>query len=224
VAAYRTAGILPAALVNYLAMLGWNPGDEDEPVRLDDMVGRFALEDVSRNPAIFDRDKLEWLNGVYVRELPQDRFVDEVQPLVEAELGRSLDGDETATLRAIGPMIQERTRLLPEATTQVRFLFVDELEYDPDSWNQVMTNDEVPAVLTEAARRLGEIDPFTTAAIEASLRAMLEDLGLGARKGFQPIRVAVSGSTVSPPLFESIEALGRERTLQRLADARSRLA
>lgn len=224
VAAYRDKGILPQALVNYLGMLGWNPGDEDEPVTLDEMVGRFALEDVSRNPATFDIDKLEWLNGVYVRELPAADFVSRVRPLVEADLGRELDDGELATLRTIGPLIQERTKLLPEAATQVRFLFTDDITYDEESWSKVMTKEEVPAVLDEANGRLGEVEPFTTAAIEATLRAMLEELGLGARKGFQPIRVAVSGSTVSPPLFESIEALGRDRTLDRMSRSRERLS
>jgi len=222
VAAHRKDGILPAALVNYLALLGWNPGEEGAAVSLDQMVQRFDLETVSKNPAIFDGDKLEWLNGVYVREMASDEFAERTIPLVEADLGRSLDQAERETLVAMAPLIQERTKLLSEAAAQVRFLYQD-VEYDHDSWAKVMTNAEVPGVLDEAARRLEATEPWRTDAIETSLRQMLADLDLGARKGFQPLRVAISGSTVSPPLFESIEALGREATLMRMAGARSRL-
>ncbi len=222
VAAYRRDGILPAALVNYLAMLGWNPGDEDAAVSLEEMVPRFELETVSKNPAIFDTAKLEWLNGVYVREMATDEFAERTIPLVEADLGRSLDPAERDTLLAMAPLIQERTKLFPEAAAQVRFLYQD-VAYDDDSWAKVMSNDEVPEVLDAAARRLEATEPWQTHAIEATLREMLADLDLSARKGFQPLRVAISGSTVSPPLFESIEALGKEATLERIAGARARL-
>ena len=223
ISAYRDEGYLPEALVNYLALLGWNPGDEDTALPLDEMVKRFDLETVSKNPAIFDTDKLEWLNGVYVRELDPGVFVDRVLPLIEEDLGRSLSEEERATLGEIAPLIQERTKLLPEAAGQVRFLYSD-VEYDEASWDQVMAKEEVPSVLDEASTRLSSVESWETESIEAALRAMLEELELGARKGFQPVRVAVSGSTVSPPLFESLEALGREESLARIAQARERLA
>ena len=222
IGAYREEGFLPEAMVNYLAMLGWSPGDEDTAVPLVEMVERFELEAVSRNPAIFDADKLEWLNGVFIREQGSEEFVRNTVPLVESDLGRSLDADELATYRSITPHIQERTKRLPEAAEQVRFLFSD-VAYDEDAWDKVMTRDEVPDVLEESARRLEPVEAWHTETIETELRAMLADLELGARRGFQPIRVAISGSTVSPPLFESIEALGREQTLERLGAARERL-
>jgi glutamyl-tRNA synthetase len=120
-------------------------------------------------------------------------------------------------------LIQERTKLLSEIAGQVRFLFVDEVDFDDDSWNKVMTADTA-AVLDAALARLTELEDWSAADIEASLRSMLEELGLNARKGLQPLRVALTGSTVSPPLFESMTVLGREATLQRLSAARSRLA
>lgn len=222
IAAYRDDGYLSAAVVNYLALLGWNPGEDETTVSLDEMVERFQLDSVSRNPAIFDTEKLEWLNGVYIRALDPVAFTERIGPLVEADLERPLDEDERARLQAIAPLIQERSKLLPDAADQVRFLFAD-VAYDETSWEKVMTAEGVPSVLDESSKRLSELEVWETDEIEASLRAMLADLDLGARKGFQPIRVAVSGSTVSPPLFESIEALGREQTLQRLAGARGRL-
>jgi glutamyl-tRNA synthetase len=123
----------------------------------------------------------------------------------------------------VAPLVQERARLLTDVAPQVRFLFVDEIEYDGASWEKVMTKDEVPEVLRAAIDRLSVLPEWDSGAIEATLRAMLEEMDLSARKGLQPLRVAVSGSSVSPPLFESLEALGRQATLARLAGAAARL-
>jgi glutamyl-tRNA synthetase len=120
--------------------------------------------------------------------------------------------------------VQERTKLLTEAADQVGFLLVEEVTFDEASWNKVMTKPEVADVLDAATERLSALDVWDVAAIEETLRAMIADLEIGAGKGFQPIRVAISGSTVSPPLFESLEALGREVSLERLNRARSAVA
>jgi glutamyl-tRNA synthetase len=220
--AYRNAGYLAPAMVNYLALLGWSPGDDETVVSLDEMVRRFDLEEVSRNPAIFDTDKLEWMNGVYIRELDAAAFASAVLPLVEADLSRSLDADELATLEEIAPHVQERAKLLDEVPEQVRFLFA-EIEYDEGSWNKVMTKEGADIAVKGACERLAAIDVWSIEDIETSLRKMLETLELSARKGLQPLRVAVSGSSVSPPLFESIAALGRERTVARLERAAARM-
>lgn len=213
--AYRDAGYLPPAMVNYLALLGWSPGDDETVVSLDEMVRRFDLSDVSKNPAIFDTDKLDWMNGVYIRELDAATFADGIVPLVEADLERSLDAAEVATLREIAPHVQERAKLLTEVPEQVRFLFAD-IEYEEGSWNKVMTKEGADVAVNGARTRLAAVDEWSIESIEATLREMLETLGLSARKGLQPLRVAISGSSVSPPLFESIAALGRERTVARM--------
>ena len=220
VAAYRNSGHLPEALVNYLALLGWNPGEDDTVLPLDEMVRRFDLGAVSRNPAIFDTDKLEWMNGVYVRELSTEQFVDAAIPWIEDDLGRPLDAEERTSIVAIAPHVQERAKLMTEVPGQVKFLLVDAVEFDETSWRKVMSKDEVPDVLDAASAALKEAETWDTASIEAALRTMLSERELSARKGLQPIRVAISGSSVSPPLFESLEVLGRERTLVRLARAR----
>ncbi|MDJ0499016.1 MAG: glutamate--tRNA ligase, partial [Acidimicrobiia bacterium] len=121
--AYRDAGYLAPAMVNYLALLGWSPGDDETVVSLEEMIERFDLAEVSKNPAIFDTDKLEWMNGVYIRDLEAGEFADAVLPLVETDLGRSLDPGELATLQEIAPHVQERAKLLTEVPEQVRFLF-----------------------------------------------------------------------------------------------------
>jgi glutamyl-tRNA synthetase len=159
---------------------------------------------------------------VYIRQLDTAAFAERITPIVEADLERSLSEDERATLQAVAPLIQERTKLLPDAADQVRFLFAD-VAYDETSWEKVMTGADAFRVLEAAQRRLDGITAWQSDDIEAELRAMLGDLELSARKGLQPVRVAVSGSTVSPPLFESVEALGRDRTLARLAAAKARL-
>ena len=222
ISAYEEEGYLPAAVDNYLAMLGWNPGEDDTAISLSDMTERFDLDTVSKNPATFDTEKLDWLNGVHIRELDPSEFTELIVPLVEADLGRALDADERGTLEKMAPLVQERTKMLPEASAQVRFIYED-VDYDDESWNKVMTKEGVPAVIDEARGRLAKLDRWDTAEIETSLRTMLAELELSAGKGLQPIRVAVSGSTVSPPLFESLDALGREQTLHRLEQSRERL-
>lgn len=220
--AYREAGFLPGAMVNFLAILGWAPGEDEEIVPLAQMVERFELTAVSKNPAVFDTTKLEWMNGVYIREMDPGDFAAAVRDLVESDLGRVLDEGESATLSDIAPLVQERAKLLTEAAPQVRFLFTDELEFDEESWAKVMTAEETPVALRAARRSLADAD-WNDAGVETALRSMLEAEGLSARKGFQPIRVAITGSSVSPPLFESVVALGRDRTLARLDAALARL-
>jgi len=220
--AYREAGYLPEAVRNYLALLGWSPGEDEELVSLLAMVDRFSLDDVSKNPAVFDTAKLEWMNGVYIRDLPADEFVARSLPWVVEGLGRELDDHELTVLRDIAPLVQERTKLLTEVAPQVRFLFAD-ITYDEASWKKVMTKPEVPAALAAAKAALAGLDVWSTETIEEALRGMLAEQELSPRKGLQPLRVAISGSSVSPPLFESMEALGRERTLERLDRATSKL-
>jgi glutamyl-tRNA synthetase len=223
IAAFRRSGYLPEALVNYLALLGWSPGEDETVVRIEEMIERFSLDAVSRNPAIFDEDKLEWLNGVYLRELTAEAFAERALPFLVAGLGRELDDAELAKYQAIAPHVQERAKRLTEVPDQVAFLFVDSVDYDEASWEKVMKGDEPGAALEAAAESLSAIGDWTTPEIETALRAVLERLGLSARKGLQPIRVAVSGSTVSPPLFESLEVLGREESLERIGTALDRM-
>ena len=223
VKAYRDAGYLPEALLNYLALLGWSPGDDETIVSLSGMIERFDLGAVTSSPAVFDAAKLEWMNGVYVRELPIDDFVARTRPLLEADLGRELTEQEAVAFAQMAPLVQERAKLLTEVAPQLGFLFNDPISYDEASWSKVMTTAEARASVEGAASRLDEIEPFTAEVIETALRAMLDELGLSAKKGLQPLRVAATGSSVSPPLFESLEALGKERTLARLRDAFTRL-
>ncbi len=220
--AYRLGGYLPEAMVNYLALLGWSPGEDETIVGIEQMIERFDLADVTRNPAIFDVEKLDWMNGVYIRGLALDDFVSRTLPLVVEALGRALDAVERSRFVAIAPHVQERVRVLTDVPGQVRFLFA-EVDYDERSWDKVMTKPEVEAAVSAARGALEEVADWTIDEIEQALRSMLDRTGLSARKGLQPLRVAISGSSISPPLFESFAALGKETSLQRLDRTLSRL-
>lgn len=220
---YRDRGYLPEAMFNYLALLGWSPGGDVTIFTREEAVAVFDLSKVSKHPAVFDPAKLEWMNGEYIRAMPTAEFLDRALPYVENSLGRALTSEERARIEALGPLIQERTKVLSDVAGQVGFLMADP-EYDEASWEKVMSGERVPEILEEAAQRLQGVEPFDHDHVEQALRGMLEALGVGARKGLQPVRVAVTGSAISPPLFQSIAVLGRERTVARIREALRRLA
>jgi glutamyl-tRNA synthetase len=214
---YIDAGYLPEALVNYLSLLGWSPGGDVTIFSVDEAIERFELSDVQKNPAVFDHAKLDWMNGEYVRALPNERFNELANRFV-----RFPSEGARQRFERLSPLIQDRTKLLTDIEPQVRFLAGGEVEIDQASWDKVM-NADVGPLLDGAMKALSELDQFEHDQIEASLRTLLDELGLNARKGLQPLRVAVTGSTVSPPLFESMAVLGQDVTLARLRAARSRL-
>lgn len=220
---YRDLGFIPDAVFNYLATLGWSLDSETTIFSRDQAVEAFDLADVSKNPAAFDPDKLEWMNGEYLRAMPASEFVTIARPHIEAAAGRPLSQEEWRRFEGLAHLVQERTKLLPEAGEQVRFLFNEIDEYDERSWAKVMLKDDVTGVLDDGLARLRALDTWDTGSIEATLREMPDKLGIGAGRAFQPLRVAVTGSSISPPLFESLAALGREQTLQRIERARQEL-
>jgi glutamyl-tRNA synthetase len=205
---FRADGYVPAALVNYLALLGWSYDDSTTIMSREELVERFSLERVGRSAATFDYRKLDWMNGVYLRALPVDEFAD---VLVAFLRQRGYPWDETLVRRA-APLVQEKIARLGEFPAFAGFLFED-VKPDP------ALLDGAVAVLAPARQALEAVEPFTADAIEAALRDLAQRLELSPRKAFQPIRVAVTGSTVSPGLFESLELLGKERSLARLGAA-----
>jgi glutamyl-tRNA synthetase len=208
---FRDEGFLPEALVNYLALLGWSYDDHTELFSEQDLVEHFDLGRVARNPAAFDREKLEWMNGHYLREMDPARF-QEVLRVRLAEAG--LDAPPEVVSQA-APLVQERMKLLAEAPGLLRFLFE---EVEPDDRARKMLDGQSD-YLAEVRARLEGLDEWTAASIEAEMRALQEERGLSARKAFQPVRAAVTGTLVSPPLFESMALLGRDRALERIKRA-----
>ncbi|GAA4873619.1 glutamate--tRNA ligase [Pseudonocardia benzenivorans] len=217
---YRDRGFLPEGLLNYLALLGWSIADDRDVFSLDEMVAAFDVSRVSSNAARFDLKKAEAINSAHMRLLPADEFARRVVPYLEAEgviSGTPTDA-QAALLAAAVPLVQERSVVLTDAARMLRFLFVDEdgFAVDDDAAAKNLGADAVP-VLDAALTGLNALDDWSAAAIEESLKASLVDgLGLKPRKAFGPVRVAVSGRTVSPPLYESMELLGRERSVRRL--------
>jgi glutamyl-tRNA synthetase len=221
VEAFRDEGFLPEAVLNYLALLGWSLDGETTVVSADALAANFSFDRVSRNPAIFDTDKLEWLNGVYIREMGAERFAEVMGPrLVAAGLLADADlAPEHDRLVVLAPLVSERVKRLDEIAPTVRFLFVEEVPIDPAAREKVLGAAGAADVLRECARAVEDIVDFGHASIEAALRTVPESLGVKPKAVFQTIRVAVTGSTVSLPLFESLELLGRERTLARIEAA-----
>ena len=219
---YRQNGYLPDAMFNAMALLGWSYAPEVTIFDREQAVERFELSQVSKNPAVFDLDKLGWINGEYMRAMPLDRFLDGARPFLDEQLGAEAVTSGWDRFVAVAPLIQERVRLFSEVPAMAQFLFLERPVYDEDSWKKVMSAEQVEQVLSAARSHLEPVEPWAPEEIEAALRAMLEELEVGARKGLQPLRVAITGSSVSPPLFESMAALGHDVTMDRLSAAQAR--
>ena len=222
---YRRRGFLPEAIFNYLSLLGWSIGPESTIFTPAEAEAAFDLTDVSSSPAVFDQVKLEWMNGEYIRNrISAADFSARARPHAEERLGILIPDAAWERAVPVLPLVQERVKLLSEVGPQLSFLLSAGIEYDERSWRKVMRAQGVERVLSAAISALGEVGEWRTEAIEQTLRELLVQLEVSARRGLQPIRVAVTGSSVSPPLFESLAALGREKTLERLEDVRSRLS
>ena len=218
---YRDRGVLGAAMVNYLALLGWGPPDDIEVRPVAEIVELFELTDVNASAAMFDVKKLEAINGEYIRALPQQEFASSIVPWVHEEpWGEQLDA---ADLERVAPLIQERTRVLSDAAPQLDFFFVDEPVVDQLAWDKVMSGDHALPILTATAAAYASTD-WAVEALHAALLAIGEERGLKLGKAQAPVRVALTGRTVGPPLFESMLALGRETVLERIEAARAALA
>jgi glutamyl-tRNA synthetase len=216
---FRDAGYLSDAVFNYLCLLGWSVDGDTTIFSRDQAVASFDLADVSKNPATFDPEKLTWMNGEYIRSMDPAVFQELALPFVTESLGRPLNEPEVEVFREISPLVQERTKLLPEVGGQVGFLFSEIENYDEASWQKVMTKDGVPEVLAAAIARLSGVDTWDAETLDSELRALLAEMEIGVGKGLQPMRVAITGSSISPPLFESMAALGKDKSIGRLEAA-----
>ncbi len=201
---FREAGYIPEALMNFLALLGWAPDAETTIMAPDELVARFTLDRVGASPATLDYEKLDWLNGVHLRQLPPGEYGDR---LVRFLREQGLDWPEER-VRASVPLVQEKIERLGQYSDYAGFLFERPAPQAADA-----------EILRETIPVLQSLEPFTAETIDTALRGLAERLGQKPRQAFQPIRFAVTGSTVSPGLFESIELLGREETLERLSAA-----
>ena len=223
-AEYREQGYLPEALLNYLALLGWAIADDRDIFTLDEMVQAFDIRRVNANPARFDPKKCEAINAAHIRLLPTAELADQLVPFLVAE-GLVSDPplpDERAKLDAATPLVQERMNVLSEVSALLGFLFVDDDRLGDRGLGR--TPPDAEPVLAAAEEALGSVETFDAASIESALRsALVTDLGLKPKLAFGPVRAAITGRRISPPLFESLELLGRDSALNRIAAARRRL-
>jgi glutamyl-tRNA synthetase len=219
IAWYREQGFLPEAICNYLALLGWSPGDDRENISMQELVELFTVERVNSSPARFDMKKLEAINGDKIRALTIDDFLARALPFLLKDGVISGTDSEIAVVKSALPIIQERIARMNEVTAMLKFLFVDQLSFESEA-ERKLAEEPSQHVVKRALDALRDLQDWNHSEIEAKLRAvLLDEMGLKPRLAFGPVRIAVTGSHISPPLFESMELLGKERSLARLQAA-----
>ena len=218
VSQFREDGYLPEALINYLALIGWSPGTEDEVFSMDDLIRVWKIEQVQSAGGKWDKERLDYFNGVWIRKLSVDELVRRLEPFVPAEWDRAILG-------RIAPHIQERMKTLKDAAEQIRFLFTDDIGYEanlliPKKSDRMSTAE----ALARSRAVLGEIEPFTADRIRPALETLAEQLSWSRKDLNSAIRMAITGRQVGPPLYESLEVLGKAKSLERVERAQELLA
>jgi len=221
--AYRDMGYLPEAMLNYLALLGWSYDATTEIMSRDELIRYFSIEKINKTGAIFDITKLDWMNGYYIRQLSVPDLASRLMPFLE-KAGLATERDREYVERVV-PLIQERIKKLSEIAELTDFFFVDTLEYDSHLLvAKGLTAESSLSALRAARQRLATLPEWDRAALEGALRPLAEELGVKTGQLFGILRVASTGRTAAPPLFETMEVLGRDRVMARLAAAETRLA
>ena len=222
IAWYREQGFLPEAICNYLALLGWSPGDDKENITMAELVELFTVERVNSSPARFDMKKLEAINGDKIRALSLEEFLGWALPFLINSKVIAGKADEIEVVKSALPIIQERIVKLAEIPAMLSFLFVKDFKVAPDELSKI-TDAASQNVLKVALSKVEALSSWDHASIESSLRvALIEELGLKPRIAFSALRIAVTGSHISPPLFESLQLLGKERSIDRIKAAISK--
>jgi glutamyl-tRNA synthetase len=222
---FRENGYLAEALVNFLALVGWSLDDKTEIMSREELIKNFSLERVSKTAAIFNHEKLLWMNGQYMRKLTPDDFVARVMPFLEKwlpeEIKRPLD---IKYVRQFAPLIQDRISTLKDAAAYADFFFLDVLEYDTAMLiGKKMIAETVVTALKASEEKLAALTSFTTESLEAALRPLADELGIKAGQLFNPLRVATTARDAAPPLFETMAVLGKERCMKRIRAALAKL-
>ena len=222
VEAFKNKGILSEAMFNYLCLLGWSPGNDLEQFDINTAISKFDLKNVLPNSAIFDEKKLLWLNGLYIRSTDIEDFQSTALSQIENDIQRTLFDEEKSRLLKIFPSVQERIETLADLTQQVMFLIDEPFVVDELDWQDV-NNEEAQKYLFLLRQEFINLDNFSLDSIEIVMRKTLEEINVKTKVGFQAARVSITGTKISPPLFESIFALGREAVIARLAESIEKL-
>jgi len=222
---FRDQGYLPEAMLNFLALLGWSLNETAELFSREELVKDFSLERVGLNPAIFNREKLDWMNGVYIRKLSAADFARRILPFLEKGLPPSVPRPlPLEYLDRLAPLVQERARTLAESVSLADFFLLPQLEYDPALLTGKLTPEKARHALETTQESLEKLPDFSVEGLEKQLRPLAEKLELGTGPYFGLIRVAVTGRTAAPPLFQTMAILGKDPCLERLRQALHRLS
>lgn len=216
---YQHEGLLPSAMCNFLALLGWSPGDDTEVMLQDELLARFSLDGLQKKAAVFDPQKLEWMNGQHLARLPLDDVMPHVYPAFERQGVASRETLEARPewFRALVELLRVRARTVDELARQAIPYFVETVDYDPEAVGKQWRDASATAEILSATReRLAALVTWEPTSMETSLRALAEELGISGGKIFQPLRVALTGQSASPGIFDVLVVLGRDRSLDRL--------
>jgi glutamyl-tRNA synthetase len=223
---YQSQGYLPDAMVNFLALLGWSLDDKTELLSQEELIKHFSLERVGKTAAIFNKDKLEWMNGVYLRKLRLGEFVQQATPFLDRDLPKSVERPlNNSYVSQVLSLVQERAKTLAEVPQLASFFFLDELQYDTG----LLLSKELDAksatkAITTALQKLEELATWDATTLEGILRPLAAELNLGTGKFFGLLRVAVTGRVAAPPLFQTMTVLGKEKCLKRFDTALQQLS
>ncbi|GAN32466.1 MAG: glutamate--tRNA ligase [Candidatus Brocadia sp. AMX2] len=212
---YRDKGYLPHALVNFLALLGWSPGNDQEIISIPEMIEKFTLKRANKTSAQFNNVKLDWMNGQYIKNTPVEQLIPEVKEFFEKS-GVDMTKIAERWLFNLVELHHERFRTFQDLLNQTRFFFADTIEYDQTAVGKFLKKEGVGELLKEVHSAISQVDNFDKKNLEDSLRALTEKLGIGFSKLAQPMRVAITGRSVSAGIFETMELLGKEKTIKRL--------
>jgi len=212
---YRDKGYLPHALVNFLALLGWSPGNDQEIISIQEMIEKFTLKRVNKTSAQFNNTKLDWMNGQYIKNTPIEHLTTEVKVFFE-KAGIDLTKISAEWLSNLVTLYHERFKTFQDLLNQTTFFFTDTIEYDPAAVDKFLKKEGIGELLKEVHSAISLIDNFDKTHLEDSLRALTTRVGVGFSKLAQPMRVAITGKSISAGIFETMELLGKERTLNSL--------
>jgi glutamyl-tRNA synthetase len=218
-------GYLPQTMFNFLSLIGWSLDDKTELMSRQELIDNFSLERIGKTGAIFNREKLDWMNGVYIRKMTPDEFFEAVQPylMMDEAAGEALISSEEY-VRAILPLVQERARTLLEVIELTQFFFIGQPDYELDMLigEKISRESAIPA-LKAAQQKLEPLSAFNADSLEGVLRPLAAELGLKTGQLFGVLRVAVTGRMAAPPLFQTMAVLGKERCLRRIEAALAKL-
>ncbi|MDQ1274373.1 MAG: glutamyl-tRNA synthetase [Planctomycetota bacterium] len=213
---YRDKGYLPHALVNFLALLGWSPGNDQEIISISEMIEKFTLKRANKTSAQFNNIKLDWMNGQYIKNTPVEQLTAEVKRFFEKS-GIDMTKITAGWLTNLVILYHERFKTFLDLQNQTRFFFTDAIEYDQAAVSKFLKKEGAGELLKEVYAAVSQVDNFDKKTLEDSLRALTEKLGVGFSKLAQPMRVAITGKSVSAGIFETMELLGKEKTINRLS-------